>query len=98
MLVLALAANAALFLYLAAIYRSLPTLLPLHFAASGQVDRIALKREAFRLPSIALLVFLANFLLGALLHGRERVAARLLLGAALLTQLVFWWAAFNIVR
>jgi len=97
LLLLALAANVALFLHLAAAYGTLPAFLPLHFDASGQVDRIAFKSEAFRLPSIALLVLVANFLLSFLLHRREQMAARLLLGAALLTQLIFWWAAFNII-
>ena len=93
----AVAANAALFFYLLAIYERLPAFLPLHFDASGEVDRIAFKSESFKMPFIGLGILAANFLLSGPLQGKERLTARLLMAAALLVQLVFWWAAINII-
>ena len=93
----AAAANIALFLYLRYTFATLPLVLPLHFTASGEVDRIAPKGEIFKLPYIGLVVLLVNLVLALSLHRHHRPASLILLSAALVVQLIFWWAALNIV-
>lgn len=93
----AAALNAALFAYICLRYQDLPTLLPLHFDALGEPDRIGPRWELFWLPAIGLVVLGANTALGALLHGRERLAAYLLFAAAVLVQLLLAVAIWNIV-
>ena len=97
LLVSGIAANIFLFAYLGWHYQSLPQFLPLHYTALGEVDRIGTKSEVFKLPAIGLIVLGANASFGLLVYGRERTLAYLLLGAAILEQLLFWWVAFNIV-
>ena len=93
----AAAANIALFLYLKSTFATLPLVLPLHFTASGQVDRIARKDEIFKLPYIGLIALLVNLALALSLHRHHRPASLILLSAALTVQLIFWWAALNIL-
>jgi len=93
----AAALNAALFAYICQRYQGLPSLLPLHFDALGEPDRIGLRGELFWLPAIGLIVLGANTTLGALLYGRERLAAYLLFAAAVLIQLLLAVAIWNIV-
>jgi hypothetical protein len=95
---LAMALNAALFAYICVRYQSLPALIPLHFDALGEPDRIGPRGDLFWLPAIGLLVLGANAVLGALLHARERLAAHLLLAAAVLEQLLLAVAIWNIMR
>ena len=89
-------ANVALLLYLRAVFVNLPLVLPFHFTASGEVDRIAPRGEIFKLPYIGLLVLLVNLALALSLHRHYRPASLILLSVALVVQLVFWWAALNI--
>lgn len=97
LLVLAAVANLSLFLYLWYVYSVLPLVVPLHFTAFGETDRIAPKDDIFRLPAIGLLILLANLALSLVLGRRYRGGSLILLGAALAAQLIFWWAAANIV-
>ncbi|MGQ9626053.1 MAG: DUF1648 domain-containing protein [Anaerolineae bacterium] len=97
LLVLALALNVALFGYLCGRYTSLPDSLPLHFDALGQVDRLGARVEIFRLPGLGGLVLLLNFVLGAVLHRRERVGAYLLWVGAIAVQVVFWLVVLGTV-
>lgn len=97
LLILGLIANVALSAYIGLKYRSLPEFLPLHFDASGQVDRIGTRGEIFKLPVIGLIVVVANLVMGFLLHGRERLATYLLFAATILVQVLFWVATLNIV-
>lgn len=90
-------ANLALFAYLSHRYPSLSAFLPLHFAASGQVDRIGMKLEVFKLPGMALAVLGGNGLVSLLLHLRERYLALLALAVALLVQILFWIAVVRII-
>ena len=83
-----LLANAALFGVLCWGYVSLPPRVPLHFDALGQVDRMAPRTELFRLPLVGLLALLANGLLGGLLRGRQPLASYLLLGGAVVLQVL----------
>jgi hypothetical protein len=99
-LLLALGAvvNAGLFAYVCWRYPALPSLLPLHFDALGQPDRIGLRAEVFKLPAIGLVILAANSALALLLHGRERLAATLLFAAALFAQFLLGVALLNIVH
>ncbi len=64
-------------------YDSLPDQLPLHFDVSGQPSQISSKSDLLRLPLLGLACLLVNWIVGVLVHPRERVLARLLwLGAA----------------
>lgn len=96
MLVGAFLINLALFAYLSYHYPQIPSFLALHFAPSGQVDRIGLKLEVFKLPGIALVVLGGNGLVGILLHVKERYMAHLTLAVALLVQMLFWVTAVRI--
>lgn len=80
--------NSALFAYLCWRYADLPLFLPLHFDPLGQADRIGARAELFRLPLIGLLSLSVNSVLGGLLYRRLRLAMYLLLGGALLTQVL----------
>jgi len=90
-------ANAALFAYLLARYPTLPRILPLHFTAFGGVDRIGPKEQILRLPTIGLIIFMANTLLGFALHRREPLATYLLAGTGLLAQFLIAIALLHII-
>jgi hypothetical protein len=94
---LAATLNAALFAYICLRYQALPALLPLHFDALGEPDRVGPRGELFWLPAIGLVVLSTNATLGALLHTRERLAAHLLFATAALVQLLLAVAIWNIV-
>ncbi len=96
LLALTLAANLALFGYLALRFAALPDPLPLHFDATGLPDRIEAKSKIFGLPMIGLVVLLLNTALGILAHRRERAATLLLAVSALLTQVLLWLATISI--
>jgi len=98
LLALGAVANALLFAHLCWRYPALPSLLPLHFDALGQPDRIGLRAEVFKLPAIGLAILVTNFALGLFLHGRERLAAYLLFAAVLVVQILLGVALFNIVH
>ncbi len=89
-----------LFVWLNVSYDTLPDLLPLHFDAQGNADRIAERREIFVLPGIALVVALVNGVAGLLMHLRFGMifAAYLLWSGALLTQVLIWIATWNITH
>jgi len=81
-------ANGALFAYLCWRYAALPPLIPLHFDRLGQADRIGARAELFRLPVIGLLALLLDGVLSGVLHPRHRVASYLLLGGAVMVQVL----------
>jgi len=97
LLVLGALANAALFAYLLARYPTLPRILPLHFTAFGGIDRIAPKEQILKLPTIGLITFIANALLGFALHRREPLATYLLAGTGLLAQFLIAIALLHII-
>ncbi len=67
-------------------YPTLPAEVPLHFDASGLVDRIGPRRALMLLPSIALLILFFNTVIGFVFYERRRLAAYLLWGNALAVQ------------
>ena len=75
----------------------LPDRIPLHFNALGQVDRIGQPREIFVLPLIALGVLAVNALLAWSIQRYDGFAARLLLAGPVMTGLVAWVAAVNLL-
>jgi hypothetical protein len=83
----------ALLLVLASIglrYDGLPAQVPLHFDTAGQASQIAPKSDLLRLPLIGLVCLLINWVLGVVVHPRERWLARLLwLGGAIVQFVVF---------
>lgn len=97
MVLIAFIANATLFGVIALRYPALPERLPLHFDAQGMVDRVGFKSGLIVVPTIGALSLAANGALGTLLHGRERLAAYLLAGMAVVLQVVLWVAALGIL-
>ncbi|MBL7199579.1 MAG: DUF1648 domain-containing protein [Anaerolineae bacterium] len=89
--------NLALFAILCFRYPRLAHLLPLHYDLTGRVDRIAPRSQVFALPIIGLITWAANGVLGTALYRRERVASYLAWGGALLVQILFLLALWNIV-
>ncbi|MFQ6101985.1 MAG: PH domain-containing protein [Anaerolineae bacterium] len=78
-------------------FPALPWLLPLHFSAAGNPDRLGPRGQIFIIPFIGLLTLLLNGALGGLTYRRERVASYLLWGGAILIQVLVWTAAIGIL-
>lgn len=93
----AIASNVAVFAYVSAKYESLPPFLPLHYSATGDVDRLGTPPEVFMMPAIGVVVLVANVVLGAALYRRERLASHLLVGASIFVQMVLLVATATIV-
>jgi hypothetical protein len=97
LLLLGLGLCTALFGYVSLVYSDLPALLPLHWNAQAQVDRIGDPIELVRLPVFALAVWLFNALAGWWVMSRERAATVFLLAGAVAAQVVFAAGAMSIV-
>jgi len=97
MVLLALAANVALFGVVLNRYGGLPERIPLHFNAQGEVDRIAAKSGLLLIPTIGALTWLVNSLLGWWLHQKERLGAYLLVIMALLVHAILWPVALAVL-
>lgn len=98
MVIIALFVNLGLFAFLSLVVSSLPPLLPLHFDAAGQADRIEDKSGIFSLAQIGLIMIVLNFVFGSAIYRREPLASYLLGGIAIVTQFLLWFAAVSIVR
>lgn len=102
LVIVALIVNLGLFGYLILEFNrtplAIPPLVPLHFDVTGEPDRIEPASALFSLPQIGLIVIIGNLGLGALMYRRERLAAYLLAGTAIVIQLLLWLAAIQIVR
>ena len=92
-LLLGLAALACLALYawVVARYPDLPAQLPLRGPTLPPLARAA----ALLLPTIGLGALVGNGLLAALVHARERGAALLLLGGAVVVEILLWVVAWR---
>jgi hypothetical protein len=97
LLTAALVAVLALFGFLSARFLSLPRLLPLHFDAAGNPDRLGSRGQIFFLPLIGLIVLLVNTTLGGALYRRERLVSYLFWGGALLVVVFLWGAVLGIL-
>jgi len=93
----ALLANLALLGHICAVYPNLSPILPLHFDAQGQADRLGIRTEIFVLPAIGLLIAIVNAGLGLFLYRREKTCAYLFFGFAVLIQLLIWTATVHIL-
>ncbi len=89
--------NVLLFALLTFRYPALPDCLPLHFDARGVVDRIAARQEVFDLPVIGLIVLTVNGLIGTALYRWQHIAAYLAWSGALVVQVFFLLALWNII-
>jgi hypothetical protein len=78
-------------------FPALSRLVPLHFDAVGNADRLGPRGQIFSIPLIGLLALLLNGTLGAIAYRRERVASYLLWGGAVLVQVLVWTAAVGIL-
>ncbi len=96
LLVLAVVINFALLGFLLVRYDAIPDPLPLHFDATGLPDRIGSKSDILALPSIGLIVFGANAVLGLLAYRKERAATMLLSAGSVFVQILMWLAALNV--
>lgn len=93
----ALAGNLAMFAYVSDRYAWLPPFLPLHYSAAGEVDRLGTPNEVFMIPAIGAVLVIANVIIGAVFHRRERGAAILLAAACVFAQILLFVATTNIV-
>jgi hypothetical protein len=78
-------------------YPSLPDRLPMHYDATGQVDRIAARSEIFTLPLIGLIAWATNGVLGTLFYRRQRMLSYLAWSGTLIVQTLFLMALWDIV-
>ena len=78
-------------------YPSLPNLLSMHYDATGRGDRIVPRNEVFILPIIGLITWAVNAVLGAICYRRERMVSYLMWSGALVVQVFFLLALWNIV-
>lgn len=78
-------------------FPALPWLVPLHFDAAGNPDRLEPRSQIFIIPLIGLLTLLLNGTLGGLTYRREGVVSYLLWGGATLVQVLVWVAAVGIL-
>ncbi|HUZ01886.1 MAG TPA: DUF1648 domain-containing protein [Thermomicrobiaceae bacterium] len=94
----ALAFNLTMIGYILARYGSIPSSIALHWNVNGLPDRIGSPREIWTLPLIAGLVTLTNMGLAWSIVRFDRFAARFLLAAACLVQVVTWVALISLLR
>jgi hypothetical protein len=78
-------------------FNALPDQIPLRFDASSQPNQIAPKSDLLRLPIIGLVCLVLNAALGALVHTRERLLARLLWLGGAVVQIVLLIGVLRIV-
>ena len=98
LLAVSCAALLALLALLCFRFLSLPRMVPLHFDAAGNVDRLGTRAQLFVVPLIGLLTLLLNGVLGLLFYRREQVASYLLWGGSILIQLLVWTATVGILE
>jgi hypothetical protein len=98
LLALAFLANAVLFAVVAQVYGHLPERMALHYDSLGQVDRVGPRSNLLLVPGIGALTWVANGVLGFVLHRRERLGTYLLVAVTLAVQCVLWLAALRILN
>jgi hypothetical protein len=97
LLLLGLALCVLFFGWMSLIYGDLPIILPLHWSAQAQIDRVGDLQELLRLPSIALGIWFINVLLAGLVRRRERAATIFLLANSVAVPIVFAAGALSII-
>lgn len=94
---LSLALDAVLATLSLARYSALPAIIPLHWNAQGQADRLAAKSGIFALPAIGAGVLVLSLVLAIAIHHHERFGARLLAWGSIGIQAALWTAAWQIL-
>jgi hypothetical protein len=89
--------NLVLLAYVSYKFPVLPPLLPLHYNSLGEIDFIGTRAEAFKIPLIGTVAVLADLVVGAAIHTREKVAARIVLSTAIVVQVILLVAVVKIV-
>jgi hypothetical protein len=84
--------------YLYSQYEGIPSIVPIHWDALGDVDRVVGPRALWRLPVMAVLILLANTFLATLLTAVDRFLARLLAAAIPIAQIITFIALVRAVR
>ena len=97
LLIVAFLALLALTGFISFRFPALSRLMPLHFDAAGNPDRLGSRGQVFIIPLIGLLSLLLNGTLGGLMYRRQKMASYLLWGGALLVQVLVWAAAVGII-
>lgn len=82
--------------YLCLVYENLPLTLAFHFDVLGRLDRSGPRSELFVLPLLAGTMMVLDMGLGFLIYRRERMAAYLAWGGALILQLLTLGAVYTI--
>lgn len=90
--------NILMVVYILIQYDTIPQSIPLHWNVNGLPDRIGSPREIWTLPLITGLVTVANFGLAWSIVTFDRFAARALLGATCLVQIVAWVALITLIH
>ncbi len=93
----ALLLNVALFAYLCAVFPTLPPILPFHFDAAGQIDRVGPAVKLFAVPAIGALGLLVNGVVGIAIHSGQRVGTVILWAGTVLIQSYLWMAVLVVV-
>lgn len=78
-------------------FPALPRMVPLHFDALGNPDRLEARGQIFTIPLIGLLTLLLNGGLGGLAYRRERMVSYMLWGGSILIQVLMWTATIGIL-
>jgi hypothetical protein len=89
--------NILLFGYLCAIYPTLPPILPFHFDAAGEIDRLGPAILVFAIPAIGALGLLVNGVVGVAIHSGQRLGTVMLWAGTVLIQSYLWMAALAVV-
>jgi hypothetical protein len=90
--------NVAMIVFILIRFHSLPPSIALHWNVNGDPDRIGSPREIWVIPIITALVAIANLILAWSIESFDRFAARFLLAASCLVQLVAWVALITLMR
>ena len=78
-------------------YDVLPSQLALHFDTGGQPSQIGPKSDLLRLPLLGLVCLAVNWVIGVLIHHRERLLARLLWLGGAVVQFVLLLGVLRLV-
>ena len=78
-------------------FDSLPDQVPLRFDASSQPSQIAAKGDLLRLPLFGLICLALNWVVGALVHPKERLLARLLWIGGAVVQVILLIGVLRLV-
>jgi hypothetical protein len=78
-------------------FDALPPQIVMHFDANGAASQIASKFDLLRLPFFGLLVLVLDWLLGVVVHARDRLLARLLWLGGVLVQVVLLVGVLRLV-